>query len=255
MVRIFLAALAVASIHASPTDVGAPLSSDSLVQDAARILDVDVASPLVSVPGVVDIDKELERCRVEGYSNLNAYMTSDDSTVDPERLRHCNEVKYRDALRTSVDAPLPSARHVHFWRATNETTYQDVFEKHILASHPIRLVETLAFPPALLTSCFGTRSALQTPDAACTDALTSFRVPQCVVNDYMQRVESIKETLLPDMVATTDGPLHCLFGLHMVVAAVTDATTLSLQVHVPSYDEYTFALDVSATVRVLLSLP
>ncbi|EQC41860.1 hypothetical protein SDRG_00716 [Saprolegnia diclina VS20] len=247
MVRIFLAALAAALIHASPTDVGAPLARDSLAQDAARILDDDVAPSLVSVPGVVDIDKELERCRAEGYSNLNAYMASDDSTVDPELLRHCNEVKYRDALRTSVAAPLLSARHVHFWHATNDTTYQDVFEKHILASHPIRLVETLVVPPALLTACFGTRSALQTPDAACTDALASFRVPQVVVNDYMQRVESIKETLLPDMVAATDGPLHCPFGLHMVLAAVTDTTTVSLQVHVPSYDEYTFALDMSAT--------
>nr|AIG55929.1 secreted protein [Achlya hypogyna] len=241
MQRAFLALAVTCAVHGSPEDVALPSVQDALYTDAVTVL---AEEPTIDttpvVPGVVDVEKELERCKAQGYSNVNAYVLADNadvSALDPQLIRHCNAVKYRGLLERAAQESTQAPDHLRFWHSVNDTTYQDLFEKHILLSHPVRLTEMLHPPPAFLTSCFAAGgSSLDAHNEACAAQLSAFNVPLGIVNDYLQRVEpgiapDALRILLPTLLPKADDPIHCSYGFHMVVTATTDAVDIELLPH------------------------
>ncbi|OQS00415.1 hypothetical protein ACHHYP_03627 [Achlya hypogyna] len=258
MQRAFLALAVTCAVHGSPEDVALPSVQDALYTDAVTVL---AEEPTIDttpvVPGVVDVEKELERCKAQGYSNVNAYVLADNadvSALDPQLIRHCNAVKYRGLLERAAQESTQAPDHLRFWHSVNDTTYQDLFEKHILLSHPVRLTEMLHPPPAFLTSCFAAGgSSLDAHNEACAAQLSAFNVPLGIVNDYLQRVEpgiapDALRILLPTLLPKADDPIHCSYGFHMVVTATTDAVDIELLPHRATLEEYTFPPDFTAEV-------
>ncbi|OQR89987.1 hypothetical protein THRCLA_09485 [Thraustotheca clavata] len=228
-------------------DVARTSVQDELYRDAAVEIAENDHAPIDH--GLNFGTMTVEECKSLGYSHVNAYTLS-DSQLNAQVLEHCNYLRYQQLVNQAVDDTRGlKNEYGHFWRAMNETLYQDFFQKHILMSHPALIPDRMELSANLLAKCFA-QDYIQTEDAACREELESFSVPQCLVNDYMQRVDkSLELDTLANKLApvrlsseSLQLPTHCPYGFHMVLAAI-NPTTVILKPHLPTTLEYTFPLD------------